>query len=270
MNALLKSLIQFLYPAQCRHCEENLDPADGHYICKSCWEEARFIEEPFCQTCGSPLNSLASLPKKVFSCDNCPDDIKFRKARAIAYYYDSAVGTAIKLLKDQDKTISAVGTAITLLKDQDKTIMADPLADLMFNSMPRFLDVQDYDYIMPVPIHKKKMRKRGYNQMELIGRRLSTKTGIPLEVQSLVKSVNTLPQRGLSAEDRQENIKGSFEVPDRSEIEGKRILLIDDVMTTGATANECAKVLLKDGKVRYTDVLALTRVVYSSDFSGIL
>jgi ComF family protein len=262
MNAILRSLIQFLYPAQCRHCEENLDPADGHYICKICWKEVKFIEEPFCQTCGHPLSSLASLPvtfrhateeqKKVFSCDECPDDVKFRKARAIAYYK------------------SAVGTAITLLKDQDKTIMANPLADLMFNTMPRLLDVQDYDYIMPVPIHKKKMRKRGYNQMELIGRRLSTKTGMPLELQSLVKSVNTPPQRGLDAEDRQKNIKDSFEVSDRSKIEGKRILLIDDVMTTGATINECAKVLLKDGKVRYTDVLVLTRPIYSSDFSDIL
>jgi len=269
MNAILISLIQFLYPAQCRHCEENLDPADGHYICKSCWEEARFIEEPFCQTCGYPLNSLASLPEKVFSCDNCPSDVKFRKARTITYYYDSVVGTAIKLLKDRDKTISAVGKAIILLKDQDKTIMADPLADLMFNTMPRLLDVQDYDYIMPVPIHKKKMRKRGYNQMELIGRRLSTKTGIPLEVRSLVKSVNTPPQRGLDAKDRQKNIKDSFEVPDRSKIEGKRILLIDDVMTTGATVSECAKVLLKDGKVRYTDIYVLTRTAQSSDFYDI-
>ncbi|MDQ1329531.1 MAG: hypothetical protein QG641_2822 [Candidatus Poribacteria bacterium] len=251
MNALLRSLIQFLYPSQCRHCEENLDPADGHYICKSCWEEVKFIEEPFCQTCGYPLNPSVLLPEKVFSCDNCPDDVKFRKARAIAYYK------------------SAVGTAITLLKDQDKTIMADPLADLMFNSMTRLLDVQDYDYIMPVPIHKKKMRKRGYNQMELIGRRLSTKTGIPLEVRSLVKSVNTLPQRGLGAEDRQKNIKDSFEVLDRSKIEGKRILLIDDVMTTGATVSECAKVLLRDGKVRYTDIYVLTRAIQSSDFYDI-
>lgn len=251
MNAILRSLIQFLYPAQCRHCEENLDPADGHYICKSCWEDVKFIEEPFCQTCGYPLNPLTSLPEKVFSCDNCPDDVKFRKARAIAYYK------------------SAVGTAITLLKDQDKTIMADPLADLMFNSMSGLLDVQDYDYIIPVPIHKKKMRKRGYNQMELIGRRLSTKTGIPLELRCLVKSVNTPPQRGLDAKDRQKNIKDSFEVSDRSKIEGKRILLIDDVMTTGATVSECARVLLKDGKVKYTDIYVLTRAVQSSDFSDL-
>ena len=251
MNALLRSLIQFLYPAQCRHCEENLDPADGHYICKSCWEQVKFIKEPFCQTCGHPLNPSASLPEKVFSCDNCPDDVKFRKARAIAYY-DSVVGTAVKLLKYQSKTI-----------------MAAPLADLMVEVMPELLDVQDYDYIIPVPIHKKKMRKRGYNQMELIGRRLSTKTGIPLELRSLAKSVNTPPQRGLDAEDRQKNIKDSFEVSDRSKIEGKRILLIDDVMTTGATVSECAKVLLKDGKVRYTDIYVLTRAVQSSDFYDI-
>lgn len=251
MNALLKSLIQFIYPAQCRHCEENLDPADGHYICKSCWEQVKFIENPFCQTCGYPLNPSASLPEKVFSCDECPDDVKFRKARTIAYY-DSAVGNAVRLLKDQGKAI-----------------MANPLADLMAKEMPKLLNVQDYDYIVPVPIHKSKRRQRGYNQMELIGRRLSDKTGIPLEVRSFVKSVNTLPQRGLKAKDREKNIQGSFGVPDRSEIEGKKILLIDDVMTTGATVNECAKVLLMEGKVRYTDVYVLTRVVFSGDSSDI-
>lgn len=257
MNALLRSLIQFLYPAQCRHCEENLDPADGHYICKSCWEQVKFIEEPFCQTCGYPLNSFSALPEKVFSCDNCPDDVKFRKARSVTYYY-STMG--------ED---SVAATAIKLLKDQGKIIMTNPLADLMAKEMPKLLDVQDYDYIIPVPIHKSKRRKRGYNQMELIGRRLSDKTGIPLEVRSFVKSVNTLPQRGLKAEDREKNIQGSFGVPDRSEIEGKKILLIDDVMTTGATVNECAKVLLRDGKVRYTDVFVLTRAVFSGDSSDI-
>ena len=109
MNALMKSLITFIYPAQCRHCGENLDPSDGHYVCRSCWQQAEFIERPYCQVCGYPLNPAAVLPDKVSPCDRCLEREKeirtwFRKARSIAYY-DSAVGEAIKLLKYHGKTM---------------------------------------------------------------------------------------------------------------------------------------------------------------------
>ncbi len=252
MNALLKSLIWFLYPAQCRHCGENLDPADGHYICKSCWDQVKYIDRPYCEKCGSPLNPLSSLPKKVFSCANCPHEASFGKARAIAYYYGSAIGEAIRLLKDNGKTI-----------------MAGKLAEIMAKGAHDLLDVQDYDCIIPVPIHKKKLRKRGYNQMDLIGRKMSDKLGIPIESQSFIKSVHTPPQRGLKARDRVQNIKGSFSVIDLSKIAGKRVLLIDDVMTTGSTANECARVLLKDGQASNVDVLTLTRAVFSDPLDSV-
>ena len=246
MNALLKSLIWFLYPAQCRHCGENLDPADGHYICKSCWDQVKYIDRPFCEKCGSPLDPLSALPEKVFSCANCPSEASFRKARAIAYYHGSAIGEAI-----------------ILLKDNGKTIMAGKLAEIMAKGVHDLLDVRDYDCIIPVPIHKKKLRKRGYNQMDLIGRKMSAKLGILIDAQSLIKSVHTPPQRGLTEKERIQNIKGSFSVIDPSKIKGKRVLLIDDVMTTGSTANECARVLLKDGKASNVDVLTLTRVGFS-------
>ena len=137
MNALLRSLILFFYPAQCRHCGENLDPADGHYICKSCWQEAQLIKEPYCETCGYPLISTAALPDRIPSCSECPETPFFRKARSVAYY-DTAVGEAVRLLKYQGKDI-----------------MAKPLADLMVEAMPAFFVMNDYDYIIPVPIHKK-------------------------------------------------------------------------------------------------------------------
>ena len=246
MNALLRSLIWFLYPAQCRHCGENLDPADSHYICKSCWDQVEYIDRPYCEKCGYPLDSLSSLPDRVFSCADCPDETSFGKARSIAHYYDSAIGEAIRLLKDNGKTI-----------------MAGKLAEIMAKGVHDLLDVNDYDCIVPVPIHKKKLRKRGYNQMDLIGRKMSAKLGIPIDAQSLVKSVHTPPQRGLKARDRVQNIKDSFSVIDPSKIAGKRVLLIDDVMTTGSTANECARVLLKEGKASNVDVLTLTRAVFS-------
>lgn len=243
MNALLKSLIIFLYPAQCRYCGENLDPSDGHYICKSCWQQVELIKRPYCETCGYPLDPIVALPDRIPSCNECPPNPWFRKARAMADY-DSAVGEAIRLLKYQGKIV-----------------MAKPLADLMIEAMPIFFGMEDYDYIVPVPIHKKKRRERGYNQVELVGKRLSRATGIPMETRSLIKIKDTRPQVSLSRTERKEEVRGAFDAPDTSRIAGKRILLIDDVFTTGATASESAKTLARKGKVKYVDVFTLTRQV---------
>lgn len=241
MNPLLKSLIIFLYPAQCRHCGENLDPGDGYYICKSCWQKAKFIEKPFCEVCGHPMKPNIALPDKITSCNNCPDSVWFRKARAIGDY-DSAIGEAVKLLKYNGKEV-----------------MAKPLAELMFQAMPKLLPVESYDYIVPVPLHKKKKRKRGYNQMELIGQYLSQATGIPMEIRSLIKIRDNKPQVGLPYKERETNVVDAYDIHDPYSIKDKRVLLIDDVMTTGATANECARILARKGKVKYVDIFTLTR-----------
>lgn len=242
MNALTKSLIMFLYPAQCRHCGENLDPSDGHYICKTCWQEVEFINRPYCETCGYPWDQIA-LSGRIPSCSNCPKSSQFRKARSVAQY-DSAVGEAIRLLKYHGKTV-----------------MAKPLADLMFKAMPMFFGMEDYDYIIPVPSHKKRKRKRGYNPVELIGRRLSSVTGIPIETRSFIKIRNTRSQVDLSLKERLEEVKDAFDVPDPSRIAEKKILLIDDVITSGSTVNESAKTLARKGEVKYVDVFALVRQV---------
>ena len=242
MNALLRSLITFLYPAQCRHCGENLDPADGHYICKPCWQEAGLIDRPYCEICGYSISQTVAMPERISSCIECPESPQFRKARSAAVH-DSAVGEAVRLLKYQGKAV-----------------MAKPLADLMLNALPSFFGMEDYDCIVPVPIHKKKRRERGYNQMELIGKELSSAVGIPLETRSLIKIRHTESQRRMpTSKDRATNVRGAFDVTDPSRVTGKKILLIDDVLTTGATANESAKTLARKGKARYVDVFTLTR-----------
>ena len=244
MNPLLKSLIMFLYPSQCRYCGENLDPSDGHYICKSCWDKVGLIKRPYCETCGHPLDPLDALPDRIASCRYCPDRAWFRKARSIAVY-DSAVGEAIRLLKYSGKII-----------------MAKRLADMMVEAMSAFFGMESYDYIIPVPIHKKKRRERGYNQMELIGSRLSQTIGIPMETRSFIKAVNAPSQTSrVSHIDRLENVRGTFGVRDLSLIADKRILLIDDVLTTGATVNESARTLAREGKVKCVDALTLSRRV---------
>ena len=241
---MLRSLITFLYPAQCRHCGENLDPADGHYICKSCWQEADLIDRPYCEICGYPVSQTVAMPDRISSCVECPEDPHFRKARSAAVH-DSAVGEAVRLLKYQGKAV-----------------MAKPLADLMINALPVFFGMEDYDCIVPVPLHKKKRRERGYNQMELIGKDLSSALGVPLETRSLIKVKHTESQVRMSTSaERAANVRGAFDVADSSRITGKKILLIDDVFTTGATADESAKTLAKKGKASYVDVFTLTRRV---------
>ncbi|HGJ66512.1 TPA: hypothetical protein ENS27_14205 [bacterium] len=357
MNPVLKSLIKFLYPAQCHHCKENLDPTD-HYICKSCWEQSEFIKEPVCQTCGYPIGFTDK------TSDERPNDVWFRKARSIANYYEhdkisltdyimndkpnnscnrcpkdvkplfsidlyfhnelnrgakgfiklkskpskelsSAFGEysskafimvdkidygwqlidgdrEFLLRRDgekinvyginpihpfenkadyQEKSISAISNAIHLLKYGGKTIMAEPLARLMIENMPRLLNKDDYDFIIPLPMYKNKLRKRGYNQVELIGRRLSKAIGIPLDTTSLIKIMETESQASSPFMKRGINLKGAFDVSDKSKIEGKRILLIDDVMTSGASMNESAKALMTKGGVEFVDVLTLVRAV---------
>lgn len=240
MNSILKSLIMFVYPARCRCCGENLDPSHGYYICSRCWNEKRFISRPYCEICGHPLNPEAALPDKIYSCKFCPKEIHFRKARSIVDY-DSAVGEAIRLLKYHNKIV-----------------MAKRLGELMFELMPCLFD-DDYDFIIPVPIHKKKYLRRGYNQVEVIGRILSCKVGIPLETKCLIKIKDTPSQTSLDIPNRIKNVRGSFEVVDAGKLANKKILLIDDVMTTGATVNECSRILNKKSKVKYIDVFTIAR-----------
>ncbi len=370
MNPVIKSLIRFLYPAQCHLCEENLDPLD-RYICKFCWNRTEYIDKPVCQTCGYPLayaeNSGTERPKDVWfrksrsianyyehdeiifveydeenepknSCSRCPRDVKpifsleldfhndldkgvpailesigklkgrasrrisstFKEhnaplsSRAFIMVEKDSYGWRIKdgdqeyLLRREgerisvyginiipplekrvrgipqtvsEKSISALSNAIHLLKYSGKTIMAEPLAMIMIKHIHLLLNVKDYDVIIPLPIHKKKLRQRGYNQVELIGRRLSKAVGIPLDIESLVKTIETESQAHSSFMKRGINLKGAFDVSERSRIEGKRVLLIDDVMTSGASVNESAKALVTKGRVKYVDVLTLVRAV---------
>lgn len=116
----------------------------------------------------------------------------------------------------------------------------------------------DYDLIVPVPLHPRKARERGFNQSGVLAHGLSRRTGIKLLRNGLVRTRYTRTQTRLSRKDRQENVKGAFRISERAEINGKSVLLVDDVYTTGATVNECAEVLIGAGALM-VDVLTLAR-----------
>jgi ComF family protein len=122
------------------------------------------------------------------------------------------------------------------------------------------LEFRDYSLIIPVPLHIKKLRKRGFNQSIILANSLGKKWQIPINFSLLKRSKFTLTQTGLDKKERERNIKGAFEVKDKTKIAGRNIILIDDVYTTGATLNECAKKLIKAGAQKVA-VLTLARVL---------
>jgi competence protein ComFC len=217
---MLNSFLNILFPETCPVCQH---PAKDHYtapICPDCWQAVSPYEGPMCRRCGTPLVSDAST-----ICGEClAHEPAFSCARSFGLYEG--------VLK---KTIS-------LLKFYGIRRLSRPLSDVMLN-----MKIPETDIVIPVPLHEKRLKKREFNQSALIARYLAESKGIKVVLNSLVKIRDTMPQVGLSSQERKKNIKGAFSVENNSFITGKDIVLVDDVVTTGATVRECSKVLKKAG-----------------------
>jgi ComF family protein len=149
--------------------------------------------------------------------------------------------------------------AIHLLKYRGKPFLVKPLVGLLSLGYP-FIDYDAYDLMVPVPLHPKRLRERGFNQALIVGRAIGRREKVPCTGFVLRKTRLSAPQVDLSPKEREKNVRGSFAVVDPAKVEGKRVLLVDDVMTTGSTVNECARELLKAG-AKGVDVFTLARAV---------
>jgi len=157
---------------------------------------------------------------------------------------------------------------IHCFKYKGKVQLADPLAELLLTAYSSFWEIDSIDIILPVPLHIKRFRKRGFNQAYLLVRNWNILAGqsrcrpadLQIERDLLVRTVATEPQSALGRAKRAVNIKNAFDLKDRDKVKDKRILLIDDVYTTGATVDECARLLLNCG-ARHVDVLTLARAI---------
>jgi ComF family protein len=187
-------------------------------ICRNCWSGIKRYEGASCRICSEPFTSDAG--------DICGRCLMERPPFAGVITY----GLYSDTLKE----------AINLLKFSSVKRLAKPLGMLIAK-----LDIPQVDMIVPVPLSIKRLRQRGFNQTLLIGRVVSKTLDIPLSSELLYKKKETLPQAVLSASDRARNLKNAFAT--RSRLKGETVLLVDDVMTTGATARECSKTLLKAG-----------------------
>jgi ComF family protein len=218
------------------------------YLCPACIRTMVAVESPICVCCGLPFKSRQG---DDHPCGECMDSPKrFRIARAPLVY--EPILTRL----------------VHCFKYQGKIQLAAPLSGLLQAAFQRLWDPDSIDMILPVPLHLQRLRKRGFNQAYLLVRNWETSAGpsderklrFRIERNVLVRKVSTLPQSALGRTQRAVNIKNAFELSRPDKILDKRILLIDDVYTTGATVDECARILLQSGAAR-VDVLTLARAV---------
>ena len=218
------------------------------FICADCSGTYMAVESPMCSTCGIVFKSREGEDHDCGECLNAPK--RFGIARSAGMY---------------DKVLMA---AIHCFKYKEKIQLARPLGVLLFMAFSRYWNKGNINLIVPIPLHNRKLRSRGFNPSFLLVNEWNFFTKalngalsvIPVAEDVLVRKRWTEPQTGLGRKDRLQNIKNAFDVSDYSKVKGKKILLVDDVYTTGATANECAKVLMRAGAAN-VDVLTLARAM---------
>jgi len=218
------------------------------YLCPNCLAELVRVESPLCICCGIPFKSRQG---ENHYCGACiATDKKFGIARAPLVY---------------DRIITEV---IHCFKYRGKIQLARPLGELLLTAFMFFWDTDSIDIILPVPLHSSRFRRRGFNQADLLirnwpdmaARRFCDFSPIRIERDVLIRKFPTAPQTALGRAQRAVNIKNAFDLNREEAIVDKRVLLIDDVYTTGATVNECGRLLLSRG-ARQVDVLTLARAI---------
>ncbi|MBT8043252.1 MAG: ComF family protein [Pontiella sp.] len=222
----MKRFFDMLYPRSCIGCGTSA-PETFRYICWDCWSGAMRVEPPFCDLCGDPV---AGSVDHDFICYACSaEKPAFDGARSAARY-DGVVGEALRQLKYEK--------ALWLATD-----MAELLHTCMLAEYPE----KTFDLVVPVPLFRVRRRERGYNQSAVLARELGKR--MPCRtVPNLLRRIRpTATQTNLTAPQRLSNVQGAFRSGPRRRLAGQRILLVDDVMTTGATVNVCAKALKKGG-----------------------
>ncbi len=235
---LIDVAVNSIFPPRCFLCAEMIGQT-GH-VCMDCWQGLRFITSPQCHHCGHPFEYAMGEEALCGAC--IQDEPSYDMARAVLCYDDAS------------------RKLVTRFKFGDMLQPAETLAKWMARAGKDCF--KDVDYLVPVPLHRVRLLKRRYNQAALLAQAIARETQVSVLVDGLKRNRHTTPQSGLSRRQRQINVKGAFHVPSKSlqAIAKKHILLIDDVMTTGATLEACAKTLKKAGGAEVR-VLTLARTL---------
>ncbi|HEY5911235.1 MAG TPA: ComF family protein [Verrucomicrobiae bacterium] len=223
----LNAGLGFVYPEVCQICgKARATPAEC-FVCAGCRARIRLIQPPFCERCGMPFQGQITTR---FECENCRDaGLQFQYARAAV-----VAGEQVLELVHRYK--------------YHRAFWCEPLlADFLIRAAGPELKQQHWDLIVPVPLYPARQREREFNQAERLGRRLAAATGIQLDTRLLKRVRATETQTRLSREERRRNMHNAFAVNPRRSLSGERIVLIDDVFTTGATTSACSRVLRAAG-----------------------
>jgi len=245
MRAWTSAALDLLYPALCPVCQTRLGADRRDPLCGGCWARIARLEPPYCVVCGVPAAGEASLVvpgETVLSapCLACrTEPPPFDYARAAAPYLDP------------------LRSALHAFKFHGKRALARPLADLVVEQCAPGLPAQA-DALVPVPLAPARERERGFNQAALLAERVGQALARPVKTRWLGRARPTRPQSELTADERRRNVRGAFRAAPA--VDGHHVLMIDDVLTTGATAAECARALRAAG-ARMVGVLTVARVV---------
>jgi ComF family protein len=236
-------IADLLFPPLCIACREPLGQGQG--FCAACWSKISFLDGPLCDCCGLPFGVDPGPGARCAACLAKPPS--FDRARAIIAYDEASRGP-ILALKHADRLELVPGFAQWLTRTGKNLI-------------------EETDLIVPVPLHRSRLWRRRYNQAAELARALGQRTGKTVAVQALARSRATQSQGEMvSAKARRRNVLHAFKVPEPAFLQGRNVLLVDDVLTTGATADACARALKRAGAAK-VHVLALARVVKGTEAS---
>jgi ComF family protein len=235
---LWRGFVDWITPPRCVACRTEV--TDGASLCLACWQTLTFIDEPVCEALGTPFDYDQG--EGALSPAAIAEPPPWQRARCAVAFTETAKHL-VHLLKYNDMHEAGLAMARMMLGPGRKLIA-------------------DCDVILPVPLHRKRLWQRRFNQAAVLAREISRVSGKPYLTDVLLRQVVTRSQVGLTAEERRKNVRRAFAVPPEKQpaIEGRRVLLVDDVRTTGATAVACAETLLAAGAAG-VDVLSFALVL---------
>lgn len=243
LRVIRSGMLDIVFPPSCLVCRKAT--AKPNCLCPDCWSRVGFIERPYCDKLGTPFAYDLGVPGLV-SPEAIANPPVYRRARAVAKFDDGPVRHLIHRLKYSDRME-----------------LARPLGLWMARAGRDLLS--EADLLVPVPLHRARLASRQFNQANALAQAISRICGVKTESFALQRVKPTAPQVGLSRNQRALNVQGAFKVPEaeRIAIEGRAIVLVDDVLTSGATLNAAARALQRAG-AKSVDVLVFARVVTSA------
>lgn len=231
-SRLFRSVLDFALPPRCGGCGIIVDDIDS--FCGDCWARLEFLQGG-CLRCGIPLKAT-----DAETCGAClAHPPRLDRIRAAVAYGDISRSIALRL------------------KYGRKTALARTMARYM---RPLVGELPGDCILVPVPLHRRRLWNRGFNQSVIVAREIGRRTGIPVTVDALRRTRSTPPLKGMGMRQRRRTVAGAFRALDPSRVRGRTVILIDDVMTTGSTANACARVLKRAGAER-VDLISWARVI---------